>query len=118
MNQNIQTESPRPQSIQAKRALDFYVFYANYLRMRVAPGEFGLAFGFTDDTQDGPLTEEKMLVAFSPHTAKMLSIALNAALDVYERQNGPIRKPVNTSDDTQNVHKAIDEAMQTFLASS
>lgn len=114
MNQNTQAESSPIQSLKVSRSSDFYVFFANYIRMRVAPGEFGFAFGFTDDTPEGSLTEEKMLVALSPQTAKSLFVALQAALSVYEQQNGPIKMAKNTPEDAQHAHKAISDAIQRF----
>ncbi len=117
MTQDTQTESSSPQSLKVRRAPDFQVLFANYVRMRVAPGEFGFAFGFTDETYEGSLTEERVFVALTPQTAKMLAIALQAALDAYEQQNGPIKKAGNTPADAQHVRQTIDDAVQTFLSS-
>jgi len=111
MSDDTQAQPQLPQPLKTARSPDYEVVFANHIRLRVGPGEFGVVFGFVEDVEAGPLAEEKVHIAFSPQTAKLLCVALQAALTSYEEEYGSIGqlriKPV----DAQNVYRAIAEAI-------
>ena len=92
------------------RVSDFKRIFVNHIRARMAPAEFALSFGFTDDLPDGTKqSEENFQVIMTWPVAKALMLSLQQTVKLYEDANGDISLVGPRPVDQDKILAAMDE---------